>query len=337
MDYFYAQVEEKRRPMAKGKIIVVCIYSGRTEDSGVVSTVNYPGRAIGIRSGMPIATAKKIAPPADSIFIPADREYYQQISSYIDEIIRNHYNRVVQASIDEWKIEGDDKEAGQLKKDIVEATGLTCTIGIADSVLGAKMAASKAKPDGLLKLEDDRLIQESRVEKVPGIGKKTAQALNAMGVTYVKDLGKIDPPLLTENFGRKLGSSLIGLARGEYGKDIGSEKESDEVSRMGSLKVSSRDVNQIAEKISDLENDLKRYLMEIRKSYRTLTLIFITEDLKMHTKSISFSHPKPWNSDNSQEKLRLIREFLDENEKEVRRVGIRFSNFLDLGGQTTLF
>ena len=65
MDYFYAQVEEKRRPMAKDKIIVVCVYSGRTEDSGVVSTVNYLGREIGIKSAMPIALAKKKAPPAD--------------------------------------------------------------------------------------------------------------------------------------------------------------------------------------------------------------------------------------------------------------------------------
>ncbi|MFH1684864.1 MAG: DNA polymerase IV, partial [Candidatus Micrarchaeota archaeon] len=53
MDYFFAQIEEKRRPMLKDKIIAVCVFSGRTEDSGVISTVNYPGRALGIKSGMP--------------------------------------------------------------------------------------------------------------------------------------------------------------------------------------------------------------------------------------------------------------------------------------------
>ena len=52
MDYFFAQIEERRRPMARGKIIVVCVYSGRTPDSGVVSTVNYLGRGVGIHSGM---------------------------------------------------------------------------------------------------------------------------------------------------------------------------------------------------------------------------------------------------------------------------------------------
>ena len=104
MDYFYAQVEEKRRPMIKDKIIVVCVYSGRTKDSGVVSTVNYLGRGIGIKSGMPIAIAKKKAPPADTIFLPVDRDYYTQVSMYIDEIIRKHCKHVVQASIDEWAI-----------------------------------------------------------------------------------------------------------------------------------------------------------------------------------------------------------------------------------------
>ncbi|MBI5047281.1 hypothetical protein HZC07_06145 [Candidatus Micrarchaeota archaeon] len=87
MDYFFAQIEEKRHPMAKDKIIVVCVFSGRTNDSGVVSTVNYPGRAVGIHSGIPIAFAKKRA-PQDALFLPMDREHYAQVSSEIDELIR---------------------------------------------------------------------------------------------------------------------------------------------------------------------------------------------------------------------------------------------------------
>jgi len=120
MDYFYAQVEEKRRPMAKGKIIAVCMFSGRTKDSGAVASVNYIGREAGIKAGMPIAYAKKRAPPADSLFVPVDREYYAEVSAHIDEIIRKTCDRVVQASIDEWNIE--DEKAAEWFLRVAEST-----------------------------------------------------------------------------------------------------------------------------------------------------------------------------------------------------------------------
>jgi len=181
MDYFFAQLEEKRRPMMKGKIIIVCVYSGRTADSGVVSTVNYPGRELGIRSGMPIAFAKRRAPPADSIFLPVDHEYYSGMSERIDGAIRGMMEKVVQASIDEWNVEDADSagKAPALKKRILDEFGLRCSVGVAPSLLGAKMAASKSKPDGLLVLDgpsERKMISGSNVEKVPGIGPKTAQA-----------------------------------------------------------------------------------------------------------------------------------------------------------------
>ncbi len=342
MDYFFAQLEEKRRPMARGKIIVVCVYSGRTPDSGVVSTVNYPGRGLGIHSGMPIALAKKRAPPADTLFIPVDHEHYSAMSARIDSIIRGMLEKVVQASIDEWNAEdGSAKEkAPLLKERILRELGLCCTIGVAPSPIGAKMAASSAKPDGLLVLgieEERRMIGGSRLEKVPGIGPKTAEALRALGATLVSDLGKIDTITLVDTFGRKAGSWLHALSQGRYGSGLGLEREQEEISRMGTLKEKTRDPYLILAKLGELEKDAKERLLEMKKSYRTLALIFITEDLRMHTKSESFRNPRGWGEDTAKEKERLVRDFLAENPLDVRRVGIRFGNFLDLGGQTTLF
>lgn len=342
MDYFFAQIEEKRRPMLKDKIIAVCVFSGRTEDSGVISTVNYPGRALGIKSGMPIATAKKKAPPADSIFLPVDREAYTQASMFIDGIIRKGCDKVVQASIDEWHVEDSDaiQKAPKIKEEIEKKSGLTCSIGVAPSLLGAKMGASKCKPDGLLILDkesEEKLISGSDVEKVPGIGKKTGEALRALGALKIQDISKIDPGNLVETFGRKTGSWLHELSLGEYKSELGEEKEQEEVSRIGTLKMKTRDSYILLEKLSDLEPEAKEWLMEKKKSYKTLTIIFITEDLRTHTKSTSFSHPLPWNSSTEAEKKKLIEEFLSENPMMIRRIGIRFGNFLDLGGQTTLF
>ncbi len=342
MDYFFAQIEEKRHPMSKGKIIIVCVYSGRTPDSGVVSTVNYDGRRLGIHSGMPIMQAKRLAPPADTVFIPVDKEYYSQISGYIDAVIRSYCKKVVQASIDEWNAE-DDNAAGiaiTIKDAIKKETGLVCSIGVSPSLLGAKMAASKSKPDGLLVLDRDKevdMISGSDVEKVPGIGAKTAEAIHALGATWVKDIAKISPLVLVETFGRKTGAWLNGLGKGDYDGGLGEEKEQVEVSRIGTLKEKTRDPYMILGKLDELESEAKEWLMGMKKSYKTIGIIFVTENLKTHTKSLSFKNPKGWNEDISKEKNALVVEFLAENPLDIRRVGIRFGNFMDLGGQTTLF
>lgn len=347
MDYFFAQAEEKRRPMMTDKIIVVCVYSGRTADSGVVSTVNYPGRAVGIHSGMPIFMAKKRAPPADSLFLPVDHEYYAQLSAHIDSIIRKTYSRVVQASIDEWNVELETDDVGaaeaqakSLKEDVKKGSGLVCTIGVAPSMLGAKMAAAKAKPDGLLALDRDaekKFVMDSEAEKVPGIGPKTAMALREIGVEKVKDLAKLEPITLVEIFGRKAGAWLHALGQGVYAEGIGEEKEQEEVSRIGTLKEKTRDPYMLLAKLDELEADAKEWLAEMKKSYKTLTITFITEDLRTHSKSMSFHNPRVWNEDTTKEKKELVDDFLNGNRLEVRRIGIKFGNFLDLGGQTTLF
>jgi DNA polymerase IV (DinB-like DNA polymerase) len=344
MDYFFAQIEEKRHPMAKGKIIVVCVYSGRTPDSGVVSTVNYLGRRFGIHSGMPIMQAKKLAPPADTVFLPVDKEYYAQISGYIDTVIRSHCKKVVQASIDEWNCADEDDKAAEtgerIKESIKKETGLVCSIGVSPSLLGAKMAASKSKPDGFLvldKSQEHEMISGSDIEKVPGIGGKTAEALRALGANLVKHIAKISPVVLVETFGRKSGAWLNGLGKGEYDGGLGEEKEQVEVSRIGTLKEKTRDPYMIMGKLDELESEAKEWLMGMKKSYKTVGIIFVTENLKTHTKSFSFRNPKGWNEDISKEKKALVDEFLAENPLEIRRVGIRFGNFMDLGGQTTLF
>jgi DNA polymerase IV (DinB-like DNA polymerase) len=342
MDYFYAQIEERRRPMSRGKIIAVCMFSGRTKDSGVISTVNYAGREVGIYSGMPIALAKKRAPPADTIFVPADREHYSEVSMQIDEIVRDSCEKVVQASIDEWNCEDANAEekAPGLKRAILDGLGLTCSIGVAPSLLGAKMAASKSKPNGLLVLDSEserKLIDGSDVRKVPGIGSKTAEALAAAGIRRVSDLRGADPLMLVESFGRKSGGWLHKLGMGEYATELGPEKEQEEVSRIGTLREKSRDVGTLIVKSDALEKEAREWLMHMKKSFRTISVIFVTEDMKIHTKSMSFRNPMPWNADIADEKKQLIEEFLKENDLMVRRIGIRFGNFMDLGGQTTLF
>ena len=341
MDYFFAQLEEKRHPEYAGKVLVVCVFSKESGDSGVVSTVNYEGRKYGIHSGQPIFQAKKRA-PADSVFIPVDHVHYQSASKQIAEIIRK-YGHAQQTSIDEWFLEIDripEETARAIKSEILEKAGLTCSIGVAPSMLGAKMAAEKSKPDGLLFLDDEserNFIEGSELQKVVGIGKKTAELLHGLGARKVNDLKKLDPVLIAEQFGKKTGSWLISLAQGRYsGIMKHGQEEQAEVSRMGTLETETHDIHQIMAKITEIERDNKDWVKRNKKAFKTLILVFVTQDMKLHTKSISFRKPKHAEEDLEPEKMLLAREFLAENRLSVRRVGIKYTNFTDVSGQKTL-
>jgi len=343
MDYFFAQAEELRHPEYKGKVVVVCVYSGRTEDSGVVSTVNYEGRKFGIRSGQPIYQAKKRAPPADSVFLPVDHAHYQDVSAGIDRIIRKYGGKAEQTSIDEWFLEAEgmpEETARALKSEIKEKTGLTCSVGVAPSMLGAKMAADKSKPDGLMALDpisERRFIEGSDVRKVVGIGNKTAEALNGLGVEKVGDLKRLDKVGLVERFGKKAGAWLVALAEGRYPAllEYGGAEQA-EVSRIGTLKEKTRDASDMLAKISEMEKDNKEWLRQHGRFFRTLAITFVTEDMKAHTRSLSFRNPKGWAEDLRGEEMALIRQFLGETPFAVRRIGIKYANLVDVSGQKTL-
>jgi DNA polymerase IV (DinB-like DNA polymerase) len=101
LDYFYAQVEERRDPSIKDKPVVVCVYSGRTEESGVVATANYIARKYGVNSGIPIVLAKKRLDGVDSVFIRMDHDYYKQVSDRIMVILKSGSDSFEQMGIDE--------------------------------------------------------------------------------------------------------------------------------------------------------------------------------------------------------------------------------------------
>src|SRR5919198_997858 len=87
-DYFFAQCEEIRQPEPHSKPVVVCVFSGRTKDSGVVSTANYVARKYGVKSGIPIRVAKsKLADVPEAVFLPLDSAYYSQVSESAMSII----------------------------------------------------------------------------------------------------------------------------------------------------------------------------------------------------------------------------------------------------------
>ena len=148
LDSFYASIEEVRNPSIKGKPIVICVYSGRTENSGAVSTSNYSARKLGIKSGMPIILAKRIAMNKEVVFLPVDIEYYKEVSDSIMNLIEEESDILEQVSIDEAYIDVTEKTSGNwnkaiqvantIKQKILSQEGLTASIGIASNKFVAK-------------------------------------------------------------------------------------------------------------------------------------------------------------------------------------------------------
>jgi len=104
-DYFYAQSEELRKPELRNIPCVVCVYSGREEDSGVVSTCNYEAREYGVKAAMPIKLAKSKLKDVEAVFLPTDMQYYHEISTNVMKIIQNYGELFEQVSIDECYVD----------------------------------------------------------------------------------------------------------------------------------------------------------------------------------------------------------------------------------------
>src|SRR5919198_2325128 len=186
-DYFFAQCEEIRRPELRSKPVVVCVFSGRTEDSGVVSTANYVARKYGVKSGIPIRVAKsKLEDVSDAVYLPLDSAYYSQVSQSAMSIIDSYADRFEHVGIDECYLDVSGKAdnfevakaiAQEIKHDIKEHVQLTCSIGAAPNKMLAKIASDLRKPDGLTVIEPGnaaQFIAGMDAGKIPGIGPKTS-------------------------------------------------------------------------------------------------------------------------------------------------------------------
>ena len=150
-DYFYAQCEETRSPELKIKPVCVCVFSDRGGDSGAVATANYTARKYGVKSGIPIAFAKKrLEERKDAVFLPVDFDFYSETSEKAMEIMKNsadvfEYVGRDEAYLDVTKrVDGNYETAShlaqQIKNSIRDKIKLSCSIGISPNKLISKIA-----------------------------------------------------------------------------------------------------------------------------------------------------------------------------------------------------
>lgn len=332
-DSFYASVEENRNPQIKGKPIVICMFSGRTHDSGAVATANYLARESGVKAGMPISQAKTMA--KDAVFLPADLEYYRSVSDEIMDALRAYADKFEQRSIDEAYMDISNKVyeeaeilAARIKKEIKDNFGITCSIGIAPNKLIAKMSSRYKKPDGLtiVKPEDVKgFISPMAVDKIHGVGNVTVAVLSDMDVETIEELSRIELQTLIERFGETKGEFLYNAARGIDESPV-EELERRQYSRIGTLKENTRDTNAIMELENNLIDALHEKLIKNKIWFKTVSIIAITADLQLHTRSKTLLAETNRIDAIKENCIELMKEFLKENSSMLRRCGVRVSS-----------
>jgi DNA polymerase-4 len=221
MDAFYASVEIRDDPSLAGRPVVV---GGAADQRGVVAAASYEARRYGVRSAMPMAQALRRCP--DLVRLPGDPARYAEVSRRVFETLETFSPTLETLSLDEAFLDvsgterhfGPDRELGRRIKDAIrEAVSLTASVGIAPCKFAAKLASDHGKTDGLVAVSALELVSflaPLPVERLWGVGLKTAPRLHALGLLTMGDLAARDPGWVREKLGDH-GLHLQQLARGQ--------------------------------------------------------------------------------------------------------------------------
>lgn len=342
MDYFFAAVEERRRPELKGRPVVVGADPKEGKGRGVVSTCNYEARKFGIRSGMPISRAWQLCPQA--AYLPVDFTMYRDASEEIMNTARKHARKVEQVSIDEAYMDATDvgsydkalRLAERIRQEIRDSQNLTCSIGIGPNKLVAKIATDMKKPDAITTIKPDEVRQKVwplSVGKLLGVGKKTAGRLREMGIRTIGDLAASDVSMLMAELGT-MGYEFHQMANGMDERPVEEYWEPKSISREVTFEKDVNDANMLTEMLGQLSREVHKEAIDSSYSFRTVTLKIRFSDFETHTKSRTI------NITNSYELLaetakELAKPFLT-GRKAIRLVGVKASNLVYNYGQKSV-
>ncbi len=335
MDAFFAAIEQKRCPELTGLPVVIG-GSGDPTRRGVVSTASYEARKFGIHSAMPLRKAHQLCPKA--IVLPVDYSEYKRVSKVVKNILREFTPVMEDVGIDEayldmTGIENPADVVAVIKKGIGDETGLTCSFGIAPNKLLAKIASDMDKPDGItiITMKDiEKILWPLSVRKLIGIGPKTEQCLNEMGIKEIGEIAALPLDGLIERFGLSYGNYLYRASRGLDDSPLVTHREPKSISRETTFQKDVRDWQFIAKTLAGLTKRVAEDMRQSGYKAQTFTLKLRFSDFETHTRAKTIDMA----TDSEEAVRRAIFECLKKIDltKRVRLLGVRAGKLVKIGG-----
>ncbi len=332
LDAFYSSVEELDNPELNGAKIIV----GGNSERGVVCACSYATRPFGVRSGMPVCKALELCPEA--LVLPVRMARYRELSHQVFGVYFKYTSLVEPLSIDEAFLDvsasialfGDALTiARKIKKDVREKTGLTLSAGIAPNKLLAKMASDYGKPDGVYFLTQDMVddfLMPMPVSRIWGVGRKTQDKLEVLGVETVRELRGIEMETLVRLFGEKAGHRLYDMARGRDERRVELPGEAKSVGREQTFAADKRDLGGIERELLKMADQVSSRLRDKSLKGRIVTLKVKYSDFRSMTRRLTLSEATCHGPEIYQAARELFRS-LDNRGKAIRLLGVTVSCF----------
>jgi DNA polymerase-4 len=339
LDSFFVSVERTHDKALIGKPVLI----GSDSDRGVVASCSYEARAFGVRSAMPMRTAKQLCPEA--IIIRGNSGEYMRRSDEVTEIIRGHVPLFEKSSVDEFYADltgterffGALKLATELRTRIARETGLPNSFGLSINKTVSKVATNTAKPNGQRQVErgtEKPFLAPMAIEAIPGVGEKTAHLLRSMGVARIHTLQELPVELMQRLLGEH-GPVLWRKANGIDPSPVVPWHERKSISTERTFERDTIDVVKLKGLITAMTENLAFQLRKGRKLTGCVAVKLRYADFNTHTRQqrIPYTACDHLLLPAVHELFRV----LHDRRQRIRLVGIRFSHLVGGGHQMDAF
>jgi DNA polymerase-4 len=338
LDSFFVSVEILNNPSLKGKPVLVGGY-----ERGVVAACSYEARKFGIHSAMPMKKAMQLCPQA--VVTMASRDQYSKYSRWVTDIIADKAPLFEKASIDEFYVDlsgmekffGASNYAQQLRKDIMDKTGLPISCGLSSARFISKMATNEAKPNGFLEIPHGRekdFLWPLAVEKINGVGKETEIKLKKLGFYKIEDLAKSTPEYLEKHLG-KWGLGLWNKSQGIGSAEIITDWEQKSMSHENTFDKDYTNVEFLHKELVRLTEKTAYGLREDEKLTGCVTVKIRYSDFETTSRQEVIDYTAL--DDELIGKANDIFNKSYQTGRPVRLIGVRFSQLIPFTMQMSLF
>jgi DNA polymerase-4 len=343
LDAFFVSVEQALKPTLKGKPVIV---GGDPERRSVVASASYEARHFGIHAGMPLSKARRLCPQA--IFIRSQFSLYKDASAKFMKILGDFSPHIEPLGFDEAYLDvtGCEEPYGSLQKlalavkeRISEELKLTASVGIATCKVVAKIASDLCKPDGLLEIapgDEQAFLNPLPIAKLPGVGKKTKQALKDIGVTTIGELANLPLASIKRQFGAT-GAVIHSYAKGIDDREVEAPGEAKSISQELTFARDTLDCNFLEASLHNLCQEVCQDMRRQNKRTKCIAIKLRYADFKTITRQVTLQESSNVTPVVFATAQQLLSKALAQRGKPIRLIGIRISSLVGEGKQLSLF